>query len=91
VSDEFLSGKAYSFEVIITNASTELKNFNVLYQIPQGSIPLLNTKYQHSYPLSINSFTTIRNNFYFYFPGEGSFAQFPTNVALEGAVVSRPA
>ena len=40
IPDEFLVNKAYQCEVIMTNVSPQSKNFSVLYQIPQGALPL---------------------------------------------------
>lgn len=38
--DEFLINQAYTCEVIMTNVSPVQRQFSVLYQIPQGSLPL---------------------------------------------------
>jgi len=38
--DEFLINQAYTCEVIMTNVSPVHRQFSVLYQIPQGSLPL---------------------------------------------------
>jgi hypothetical protein len=48
VPDEFLVNKAYSCEVIMTNVSPTFRSFSVLYQIPQGALPLQTTKYMKS-------------------------------------------
>ena len=48
VPDEFLVNKAYSCEVIMTNVSPTYRSFSVLYQIPQGALPLQLTKYMKS-------------------------------------------
>ncbi len=48
--EEFLLNKAYQCEVIMTNVSPQAKNFSVLYQIPEGSLPLQLTKYMKSLP-----------------------------------------
>lgn len=46
--DEFLVNRAYTCEVIVTNVSPVTKNFSILYQIPEGSLPLNMTKYMKS-------------------------------------------
>jgi hypothetical protein len=38
--DEFLTNKSYTCEVIMTNVSPVRKEFSMLFQIPQGSLPL---------------------------------------------------
>ena len=40
IPDEFLMNKAYTCEVIMTNVSPTFRTFSVLYQIPQGALPL---------------------------------------------------
>ena len=48
IPDEFLVNKAYICEVILTNVSPKDVGFKVLYQIPQGSLPLRRSKYMKS-------------------------------------------
>lgn len=45
---EFLSRTAYTCEVVITNVSPKVKQFNLLYQVPEGAFPLKLTKYMKS-------------------------------------------
>jgi hypothetical protein len=87
VPDEFLLSKAYSCEVILTNVSPTFRSFSVLYQIPQGSLPLQTTKYMKSQQQTLNPYTTQKLIFHFYFPKEGTFAHFPSNVAQDGGKV----
>jgi hypothetical protein len=46
--EEFLVNKAYACEVIMTNVSPKSSTFSILYQVPQGSLPLQQTKYMKS-------------------------------------------
>ncbi|CDW90653.1 UNKNOWN [Stylonychia lemnae] len=87
--EEFLTNKAYSCEVIMTNVSPLQKNFSLLYQIPQGSLPLEMTKYMKSIPQNLASYTTTKLFFHFYFPKEGSFVHFPSNISQEGKIIAR--
>ena len=88
--DEFLLNTAYTCEVIMTNVSPVYRQFSVLYQIPQGSLPLKMTKYMKSMNRSLNPYTTEKLTFEFYFPKDGKFAHFPSNVASqEGKVIAR--
>ena len=73
---EFLVDEVYGCEVIITNVSNSAKNFSILWQIPEGSLPLGLTSYQKSVPYTLASFTTMKFDFKFYFP----------NVPAEGYV-----
>jgi hypothetical protein len=39
--------------------------------------------------MTLKPFTTNKLTFHFYFPTEGKFSHFPSNVSIEGIVVSR--
>ena len=43
--DEFLARTAYACEVVITNVAPKPKQFSLLYQVPEGAMPLRQTKY----------------------------------------------
>ena len=86
---EFLTNQVYGCEVIITNVSQRTQNFQVLWQIPEGSLPLQRTNYQKSENKSLNPYTTQTFDFYFYFPDSGVFKQFPSNITIAGKVVSK--
>ena len=87
---EFLVNQAYTCEVIITNVSPVSKQFSVLYQIPQGSLPLQLTKYLKSQQQALNPYSTQKLTFHFYFPKAGDFSHFPSNVASqEGKVIAK--
>jgi len=87
--DEFLVNKAYSCEVIMTNVSPQHRNFSVLYQIPQGALPLQMTKYMKSVQQSLSPYTTNKLVFYFYFPKDGNFTHFPSNVSFDRKIIAR--
>lgn len=91
IPEEFLSNRAYSCEVIMTNVSPQPKNFSLLYQIPQGSLPLQLTKYMKSVQQSLQPYTTNKMVFYFYFPKEGEFAHFPSNITADQKVIAKAA
>jgi len=42
--DVYLTNKIYKCEVIVTNVSPYTKQFNLLFQIPVGSVPMYVTK-----------------------------------------------
>lgn len=44
-----------------------------------------------SHPMTLSPYTTLKTIFYFYFPSEGLFVHFPSNVAEDNKVVSRAA
>ena len=86
---EFLINVPYSCEVIMTNVSPHLKEFNMLYQIPVGSLPIFKTKYMMSKPFRLNPYTTERSYFYFYFPTAGVKSHYPSNVSIDDKVTAR--
>lgn len=63
VPTEFLINTPYSCEVIMTNVSPNVKEFNMLYQIPVGSLPIFKTKYMMSKPFKLQPYTTERTYF----------------------------
>ena len=89
--EEFLINKVYMTEVIVTNISSRKLEFNVLWQIPEGSVPVGNSTYQKSESLTLNSYSTIKKEYYFYFPSPGKFEHFPPNISVNSRVVAKAA
>lgn len=85
---EYLTHQVYGCEVIITNVSSKKRNFQLLWQIPQGSLPLQNINYQKSENHNLDPYSTTTFTYYFYFPSEGNFVQFPSNVSIKNKVVA---
>lgn len=81
--DEFLTNTSYRCEVVITNVSPEHKTFQLLYQIPAGSLPLGTTKYMKTNQNNLSPYTTSKIVFTFYFPSEGTYSHFPSNISIE--------
>ena len=86
---EFLVNKVYQIETIITNVSSKKKDFQILWQIPEGSLPLGTTNYQKSENKFLDSYSTTTFAYYFYFPQTGKFTQFPANIIIDNKVVAR--
>lgn len=89
VPKEFLINTPYSCEVIMTNVSPYVKDFNLLYQIPFGSLPIYKTKYMRSNPFKLSSFSTERTKFFFYFPTPAIKPHYPSNVSVDDKVTAR--
>lgn len=85
---EFLTHQIYGCEVIITNVSSKFQKFQVLWQVPQGSLPVYSTNYQKSENKSLNAYSTMTFEFYFYFPKGGSYIQFPSNITINNKVIA---
>jgi len=79
----------YECEVIMTNVSPFKTDFNLLYQIPIGSMPMKKTKYMKSVPLTLNSYSTEKVCFQFYFPSHGQKGHYPSNVSINGTVTAK--
>jgi len=66
------------------------KNFSILYQIPEGSLPLNMTKYMKSVQQSLSPYTTNKLQYHFYFPKAGErINHFASNVAAEEKIIAR--
>jgi hypothetical protein len=63
IPNEFLLNVPYECEVIMTNVSPISTEFNLLYQIPIGSMPIMKTKFMKSQPLRLESYSTQRLSF----------------------------
>lgn len=58
-------------------------------QVPNGSIPLMKSKYIESKTVMIDPFSTIKEIIYFYFPKNGNYQHYPSNISENGIVVSK--
>ena len=86
---EFLPRKVYRGQAVITNISSKSMEFNVLVQVPQGSLPVGTSAYQKTLPVSLNSFTTTKVEYLFYFPAPGKFVHASPMVSLDSVVIAR--
>mmetsp|Transcript_17445 Transcript_17445/g.12460 ORF Transcript_17445/g.12460 Transcript_17445/m.12460 type:complete len:278 (+) Transcript_17445:524-1357(+) len=87
--DIYLTNSSYKCEVIVTNVSPYTKQFNLLFQIPVGSMPMLKTKSTSSIACKQGPFTTEKYQFWFYFPNVGEFKHFPCNLSIDQKVRAR--
>jgi len=62
--------------------------FQVLVEVPEGSIPVNSIDYTKSHTLVLESFTTKTIEYFFYFPTVGNFGIYPANVSRLGTVVA---
>jgi len=86
--EEFIIDKIYGCEIIITNLSITRQEFQVLYEIPEGAIPVKFNDYTKYSTLQINTFTTQTLEYFFYFPNKGKFKGSPANISKNGAVIA---
>ena len=83
VIEEFVNGRVYICEVVVTNISGRTLDFDILMQVPQGSLPVSTspiTRRQGLYHLAASS--THKLDYMFYFPSPGKFSHFPANASI---------
>ena len=83
---EFIINKIYGCQVVVTNCSIAEQEFQVLCEIPEGSIPVRTIDYTKSHTIRLSSYTTTQIEYFFYFPQVGNFQVYPANVAKDGVV-----
>lgn len=88
VTGEFLTGVVYGCQVVVSNSSPEELMAEVLFQVPQGAIPVLKTQPLQSSPFVLEPFHTRTFDFHFYFPAAGEFTQYPVHVTRGGSVLA---
>jgi hypothetical protein len=87
--EQFLARTAYTCEVVITNVAPKARQFNLLYQVPEGAVPLKLTKYMKSQHVSLQPYRSHKIEFDFYFPTAGKFRHFPSNISVNAVVSAR--
>ncbi|OYW77116.1 MAG: hypothetical protein B7Z37_05580 [Verrucomicrobia bacterium 12-59-8] len=85
VTTEFLTGATYGANIVVTNPTSSPVKAVVLLQIPQGALPVLESKATDSRQIRLEPYTTQTFEYHFYFPLVPAkpglkFAHFPVNV-----------
>ena len=81
VSDEFLSGVVYGCQVVVTNPTSTPMKLDLLLQVPQGAIAVSGGLLTLDVPIDLKSYSTQKQEYFFYFPFEGEFTHFGVHVA----------
>lgn len=81
----------YTCEITITNISPKQKDVTLLFQIPNGSMPLGTTKFIESKKFLLQPYTTQKTNQHFYFPADGKFEHFQSNISEGDFVTAKSA
>ena len=89
IPDAFLINTPYLCEVIMTNVSPGKQKFNLLYQIPAGSMPMGKTRQMMCKPFTLKEYSTERTTFQFYFPSRGKCSHYPSSLSIDGKVTAR--
>jgi hypothetical protein len=79
--------KVYGCRVVVTNVSSISHTIELLNQIPQGAIPVKDGFRTKNVVETLDPYTTVFHEFYFYFPQSGSFTHFNTRVSKNGRVI----
>jgi len=83
VEDDFLCGVPYGSQVVVSNPSSSNRKLVVMYQIPEGAIPIKKGHYIEGMPVTLKSFSTKSIEYHFYFPKPGTFSAYPVQLAMD--------
>ena len=72
--DEYLVNKVFGCQLVITNISIANLNLQLLFEVPNGAIPVNTFEYTKSTDLNIASYQSKMIEYFFYFPKEGCFS-----------------
>lgn len=81
VTGEFLTGVVYGCQVVVTNPSSSVQKLDLLFQIPKGAVPVLQTQMTRSVPIVLEPYHTGTFDFHFYFPVPGKFPHYPVHLS----------
>jgi hypothetical protein len=84
--NEYIVDRIYGCQIIVTNATISQQEFQILYEIPEGALPVIINDYTKSQAFTLDSFTTRTLDYYFYFPFPGKFSGYPANLSKDGLV-----
>jgi hypothetical protein len=88
VTQEFRSQRVYGCQVVLTNPSSGRRKVDILLQVPRGAIPAVNGFYTRSIHMQLDPYSTKSFEYYFYFPGAGTFAHYPVHVAQNEKLIA---
>jgi hypothetical protein len=83
VENEFLYGIPYGSQVVLSNPTSSNQKLTIMYQIPEGSVPVNKGKYTEGISVTLKPFSTKSIEYNFYFPKTGKFSSYPIQVAKD--------
>eukprot|EP00053_Salpingoeca_punica_P017888 m.173140 g.173140 ORF g.173140 m.173140 type:complete len:2129 (-) comp17311_c0_seq3:152-6538(-) len=86
VTAEFLPYVSYLCRLVVTNVSSTTEKLSLFMQIPEGSLPLMNTSTSKTTHVELGPYATTREEIYFYFPTPGRFGIYPAQAAREDTI-----
>jgi hypothetical protein len=83
VRDEFVAGRVYGTQIVLTNPGSAHRILSLLMQIPEGAIALGGGQATKSVPMQVAPYSTVTHTYTFYFPEarEAHSAHYPAGVA----------
>ncbi|HWB04601.1 MAG TPA: hypothetical protein VG796_16350 [Verrucomicrobiales bacterium] len=81
VTGEFVAGIVYGSQIVVTNPSSSRQKLDLLFQIPEGAIPVLKTRATQNVPIMLEPYHTGTFDFQFYFPAPGQFTHYPVHLS----------
>lgn len=88
---EYIKGKVYESRVVITNSSTTELDLSLIYEVPQGSIPIKLEDHLNLKTLKLQPLGSTVETFSFYFPLAGRFSIYPATVVKDKHIVATAA
>jgi hypothetical protein len=82
-----LRGIPYRANVVVTNPTNTKRLVQVLTQIPAGAMPLTSGKVTRNTPIDLAPYSTAQVQYVFYFPAEGEFEHYGSQISSEGKQV----
>ncbi|MGB7329419.1 MAG: hypothetical protein WBD31_31355 [Rubripirellula sp.] len=86
---EFVAGVVYRGQAVLSNPTPQQQAFNVLWQIPAGSIPVAGAKVLDSRIVTLKPFAVDAISYEFYFPVAGKFDHYPATAADGETLVAK--
>lgn len=88
ITGDLLIHTVYGVRVVVTNPTARARRFDVLLQIPNGSLPLFHTQRTNTVNIAVGPYETRAVEYPFYFPAAGDFTHFPAHVSEAGALAA---
>ncbi len=86
---EFVIGKVYHGQVVLSNPTDQVVNADLLVQIPAGSLPLEQTRPTDSHRVQLEPYSTQRFQYAFYFPVAGKFSHYGPTASQDDTLLAR--
>ncbi|KAG9397279.1 ATP-dependent RNA helicase RhlE [Carpediemonas membranifera] len=87
----FVAGHVYSLEIVVTNIAPRSAHFDLLFQLPSGTIPVADGLISKTEHVSIDQYASYTTSTAFYFPHPGEFAAVPPHTSKGDELLARGA